>query len=251
MEKEVLICCENRKINGVASILADNKKMPVVIFSHGYNGSADSFEKYAGYFLEKGIASFRYDFCGGSVHSRSSMATTDMTIFTEKEDLMAVIRTVRNWEWADPKNIFLFGESQGGLVSALTAAEPEVILRGLILLYPALCIADNWNSKFPRDEDIPPEEDFWGMKLGKVFFASLRNVDTFSSISHFHGPVLIMHGDRDAAVPPEYSRHAARVYSHAQIKIFPGEGHGFTEEGTKQVMELSRNTILKWILPEK
>ena len=212
MEKEVLICCENRKIYGVASILADNKKMPVVIFSHGYNGSADSFEKYAGYFLEKGIASFRYDFCGGSVHSRSSMATTDMTIFTEKEDLMAVIRTVRNWEWADPKNIFLFGESQGGLVSALTAAEPEVILRGLILLYPALCIADNWNSKFPRDEDIPPEEDFWGMKLGKVFFASLRNVDTFSSISHFHGPVLIMHGDRDAAVPPEYSRHAARVY---------------------------------------
>ena len=138
MEKEVLICCENRKIYGVASILADNKKMPVVIFSHGYNGSADSFEKYAGYFLEKGIASFRYDFCGGSVHSRSSMATTDMTIFTEKEDLMAVIRTVRNWEWADPKNIFLFGESQGGLVSALTAAEPEVILRGLILLYPAL-----------------------------------------------------------------------------------------------------------------
>lgn len=91
MEKQIEICHLNRKIYGIAALPQCKGKTPAVIFSHGYNGSADSFEKYAGYFLEKGIGSFRYDFCGGSVQSRSTMATTDMTIFTEKEDLRKII----------------------------------------------------------------------------------------------------------------------------------------------------------------
>lgn len=117
-------------------------------------------------------------------------------------------------------------------------------------MYPALCIADNWNKKFPRDEDIPLEEDFWGMKLGKNFFTSLRGMDTFSSISPYQGPVFIMHGDKDDVVSQEYSRRAANLYAQGQIEIFPGEGHGFTAEGTNRAMELSRNMILKWILEQ-
>ncbi len=243
MVKQLKVCRHNREIYGIVSIPDGKGKIPMVIFSHGYNGTADSFERYAEYFMEKGIGSVRYDFCGGSVHSRSSMETTDMTVFTEKQDLLAVYDTVSGWERTDTEKIFLFGESQGGLVSALAADGLGERLRGLILLYPALCIADDWNKKFRHQEEIPEQEDFLGMKLGKQFFSVLQNWDTFSYIGRFQGPVLIMHGDSDTVVPLAYSERAAKLYPNARIKVFGQQGHGFTEEAMKQAMEMSREMV--------
>ena len=47
----------------------------------------------------------------------------------------------------DKKRIVLIGESQGGLVSALAAAERKRQISSLILIYPALCIPDNINDR--------------------------------------------------------------------------------------------------------
>ena len=58
-----------------------------------------------------------------------------MTIFTEKEDLLAVVDALSEKEELDSKNLFLFGGSQGGLVSALTAEEIKDKVRGLVLLF--------------------------------------------------------------------------------------------------------------------
>ncbi len=212
---------------------------PVVIFSHGYNGSGDDFAQYAEYLTRRGIAAFCYDFCGGSVRSRSSMKTTEMTIFTEKEDLCAVVSAIRKEPQIDEKRVFLFGGSQGGLVSALTADETEEQVRGLILLFPALCIADNWNERFPAGTQIPEEVDFWDMKLGKGFFESIRGFATFGHVGHYAKNVLVMHGDCDEIVPVEYSKKVCELYPRAKLEIFAGEGHGFTEAGNMRAAELT------------
>lgn len=68
-----------------------NGPYPVVIFSHGFNGSYTNFLKDAYFMAEQGSASFCFDFCGGSVEATSSMDTTEMTITTECEDLRAVV----------------------------------------------------------------------------------------------------------------------------------------------------------------
>lgn len=66
-------------------------KCPMVILSHGFNGSGDDFTEYAKVLVENGMGACIFDFCGGSLRSKSDLSTTEMTVFTEKEDLLAVI----------------------------------------------------------------------------------------------------------------------------------------------------------------
>ena len=244
--KSLQIPHHGRAVNGNLYLPKEEGRFPLIIMGHGYNGSKMDFDVSAKFLAEHHIASFLYDFCGGSTRDESSMKTTEMTIFTEKEDLNAVLDASLNWENIDPQNIFLFGASQGGLVSALTADERMDSLRGLILLFPALCIADDWNKRFKTEEEVPEEEELWGMKLGKVFFMSLRGYDVLKHLGKFDKKVLIMHGDQDSIVPLDYSKRAQRAYSDAQLEVFRGEGHGFTPEGDQKMIEM----ILKFIQEE-
>lgn len=213
-------------------------KCPVIIFSHGFNGSGDDFREQALTMAQQGIGAVCYDFCGGSVHSRSSMDTKDMTIFTEQEDLYAVMDEVKSWEWAAADKILIFGASQGGLVSALAAEERGDEICGMVLLFPALCIAEDWRKRFASEADIPETFDLWGMTIGKSFFMSIRDFYVFDHIGQYKGPVLLMHGDKDDVVNIGYSRRAAGMYPNLHYEVFEGEGHGFSPEGNRKVTEL-------------
>ena len=92
---EVRLVENGRELYGLLTTPEEEGKYPAVIFSHGYNGTGRDFEWMGEYLAANGVAAFCFDFCGGSVNSRSSMATTDMTIFTEKEDLHSVVRYIK------------------------------------------------------------------------------------------------------------------------------------------------------------
>lgn len=222
----------------------NKENYPVIIFSHGYNGTGEGSRRIAEFMAQRGIGAVYYDFCGGSVNSKSDMDTTMMTLATEKEDLVAVFTEVMSWDKTDRKKVFLFGDSQGGMVTTLAAGELTGNVAAVILLYPAFCIADNWNERFPDDDDIPVEHEFWGMKLGKDFFLGLRNIDPYKVMDKLPEKVLIMHGDKDAAVPIKYSERAKKVMPNAVFKIFAGEGHGFSEEGYGQVIQETYQFVL-------
>lgn len=226
-----------RAVDGILRIPAAGAPSPAVIFSHGYNGSARDFSPVAEALAERGIASFCLDFCGGSVHAQDTLSTVDMTIKTEMQDLEASLGRLKEYDGIDKNAIFLFGGSQGGLVSALVAAERERDVAGLVLLFPALCIADNWRERYPSEADIPDETELWGMKLGKNFFLSVRNLDPFAIIGRYTKRVLILHGDADGVVPLSYSEKAEWIYPNAELIVFHGEGHGFTENGMRDVTD--------------
>ena len=118
------------------------EKLPAVIFSHGFGGNYRVGAQYAEILAENGYAVYCFDFCGGSPGSRSDGSTLEMSAFTEKDDLDAVIETIRGLDYIDGDNIFLMGSSQGGAVSAIAAAERKEDIRGMILLYPAFVLAD-------------------------------------------------------------------------------------------------------------
>lgn len=235
----------NRRIDGILYLPEQEEKCPMVIFSHGYNGHKSDFDSTARYLAEKGIGAVSFTFCGGSTRDESGMPTTDMTLFTEKEDLLAVLTFVKNLEQADTENIFTFGGSQGGLVTALTVDNMSDEIKGMILLYPAFCIADNWNERFPRLEDIPEEKELWGMKLGRVFFESIHGLDVFAHVGNYKNNILVMHGDKDPIVAMGYSERIVETYPKVQLEVFPGEGHGFTEAGTQRMTELLYEFVKK------
>ncbi|MDR1735950.1 MAG: alpha/beta hydrolase, partial [Oscillospiraceae bacterium] len=65
-------------------------KLPVVIFSHGFLGNNTIQRDIAYAFAERGIASYCFDFCGGSMTSKSDGSFYDLSMLTEVEDLHAV-----------------------------------------------------------------------------------------------------------------------------------------------------------------
>ncbi|MDE7133305.1 MAG: alpha/beta fold hydrolase [Lachnospiraceae bacterium] len=233
--KNITIAHHNRAIDATCYKPEGKNCLPLVIFSHGYNGHGEDFAVSAEYFAANGIGAVCFNFCGGSTRDVSGFPTTEMTLFTEKEDLIAVIDEIKKWEWVDNSQIYLFGSSQGGMVSALTAEERQEDVRALILLYPALCIADDWNARFKNAEDIPDSEELWGMVLGRRFFETIREFRIKEQIGQYSGRVLLMHGTEDNVVSLEYSVWASEKYPNARLEIFPGEGHGFSEAGDRRM----------------
>ena len=91
-----------------------------MICSHGLGGSYHSNLEYAEQFAQHGIAAYCFDFRGGG-GSRSEGSTTEMSVMTEVSDLETVLEAAKEWEFVDHEKIVLFGTSQGGIVSAITA----------------------------------------------------------------------------------------------------------------------------------
>jgi len=244
-EKELVINSGDKHIYGKLYSPDDEGRHPTVILSHGYNGCNEDFANECRYFVSNGFNAYAYDFCGGSTRSKSSGKSTDMTVFTEKADLLAVIDYMKNMDSVDTNRIYLFGGSQGGFVTALAAEERADIINGMVLYYPAFNIPDDWRNNFQSTEDIPESYDFWGLTLGKGFFTSIRDFYTFDNIGGFDKNVLIIQGDNDQIVSMNNAERAAALYSNAKLVVMNGEGHGFSAEAGKKAMKLALELFMK------
>lgn len=233
--KEIRIENNSRSIYGVLSRPEyGNGKQPVVIIAHGFNGTHGFGRNYFETLNNLGYQCFTFDFPCGSVNSRSNNNTMEMSILDQQSDLEGIVRYFKSRPDVDADNIVLIGESQGGLVAALTAAHVSKDIRRLILVYPALCIPAQWNKRYPQLSGIPDTTRIWNVPLGRRFFTELRDMDVFNVIGKFKKPVLIIQGDADAIVSLEDSRRALKIYKDARLYVIPGAGHGFKSKELKE-----------------
>lgn len=211
--------------------------LPVAIVSHGFMANQNSVRRYARYFAQWGYSAYCFDFCGGGLLGKSDGHTTDMTVFTEQADLEHVIGYARSLSYTDSTRLVLMGCSQGGFVSALTAAKLSAQVEKLILFYPALCIPDDARAgrmllaKFDPD-NIPAEFSCGPMRLGRAYAASVLRMNPFEAIAAYPGPVLIVHGIADAIVDLKYAVRAAAAYENRRagrcvLVSLKRAGHGF------------------------
>lgn len=187
---------------------------------------------------KKGYAVYCFDFCGGSYSSQSDGSPLDMSLRTEQADLEAVIRMVQELDFIDADNLFLMGTSQGGAVSAVTAAYHPDEIRGLILLYPAFIMAERANELFQSEEEIPNTYHFMWMEVGHEYFASLLGYDIYADIAGYDRDVLLLHGDADTIVPLSASERALEAFPFALLEVLPGAGHGFSGEDESTAIRL-------------
>lgn len=226
------------------------KKLPTVVFAHGYFATHAVWDFYASSIVAQDFAAFSFDFCGGSPDSRSTGTTLEMTVFSEVEDLTAVISEIESLSFIDSGNVFLVGGSLGGVVSAIVAARNPKKIRGMALIYPAFMLCDNARALFKSVEEIPTTYSFLGMTVSKHYFESLFNFDVYQEILPYKGNVLIIHGDADKRVPLCYSLRAKEEYASAQLKIIPGAGHGFSEIEARQAVDWIYEYLQKEITPQ-
>ena len=81
--------------------------------------------------------------------------------------------------------IFLFGTSQGGAVSAITAAEHQKEIRGLILFYPVFVLVDNAKAEFKSMDEIPDKYYLMWMEVGKTYLEDLLDYDIYEDIKAY------------------------------------------------------------------
>lgn len=212
------------------------ENLPVAIVSHGFMANQDSVRHYTKELAGMGYAAYCFDFCGGSAMNRgkSDGATTDMSVLTEMEDLLAVIEYVQSLPYTG-KELLLAGCSQGGFVSGLAASRKPELVSKLVMFYPALCIPDDARAgkmmfaKFDP-QNLPEVIDCGPMKLGKRYAADVMDMDPFDEISGYHGPVLIIHGTKDSVVALDYSQHAQKAYPNAKLRVIEDGAHGFSKK---------------------
>lgn len=215
-------------------------ELPTVIVSHGLNSTGSFAKMLVGTSLAmSGFAVYCFDFWGGNLHSKSGGKMWEMSVFTEQADLNAVIDHIKTLDTTDADKLFLLGESQGGFVTGITAAQRPQDIRAVIEYYPAFCIPEDARARHGDMENIPEMEKLGSSKLGRVYSEKLFDYDVYKILPAYTGPVLIIHGDADKVVDISYGRKAADVYEHAEFVCLPGEIHGFTGEGKEKAAQLS------------
>lgn len=234
--QEIWLENEGQRIYGIAYIPDVEGKMPLAILSHGLGGSYSSCLAEAEQYASHGVAAYAFDFRGGG-GSRSDGSTTQMSVMTEVSDLEAVLAAAKTWEFVDAGRIILNGFSQGGIVSAITAARHVDEVAGLVLCYPALLVHDAVHEQFDSLDDVPDEYYFNWIYAGRAYTADMWDYDVYAEIGNYTKPVLLMHGNRDYIVPISYAERAAEVYPDVEYHVMNGAGHGFNGRAFENSME--------------
>ena len=211
-----------------------DEKAPLIILSHGFNGSHMGNQDFADFFASHGFSAFCLDFCGGGRESRSEGAFEDMSVLTEAQDLSMAI------DYFKPRfsAIFLWGASQGGFVSTYVAAQRPGDVRALAIEFPAYVLQDDAKKRANPDGTFSDAVADMNTVISRKYHMDAVSFDIYDVMKGYPGDVLIQHGDQDMLVPLRYSQRAARVFPSAELVVRPGQGHGFRNEDRARAMEM-------------
>ncbi|WP_143317047.1 alpha/beta fold hydrolase [Clostridium sp. HBUAS56017] len=229
-----------------------NKKVPVVIMSHGIFGNRDSggdFVKLASSLNSRGFATVRFDFDG---NGRSGGSLIDNSIKTEMDDLSAVINYVKTLSFVDSSKINLFGFSMGGAVTSVVAGDRSREIKSVCLWAPAAVLVDNCEKGILFDakvdiHNIPDRIPVLGGRVmyGKAFFKDAIGFDLYGRAAKCNKDILILHGDNDYVVPLSYAQKYTKVCPHATLNIIRGGGHGNSGKLLDDTINMTTNYFVQ------
>ncbi len=177
-----------------------------------------------------GYDTLRFDLFG---HGETGGEFRRHTLYKWIGNTMTVIDAVRKMKYEE---IWLSGHSQGGLVAALVAGMEPDRIRGMILRAPAFSIPAwcrqgnmlGWTfdpRSIPDVIKIPG-----GQELEGNYVRTAGTLYVERAAEAFHGPVMIIHGERDDLIPAADSLEMAKKYQDCRVSVIPGEGHHFDHD---------------------
>ena len=227
--KEFYINDDGIRLHAKLDFPAETKDTyPLVIVIHGFTGHMEEphIIAVAKALNDIGYATLRAEMYG---HGQSDGEFKDHTLFKWIGNALAVIDYAKNLDFVS--DLYLCGHSQGGLLTMLVGAMERDVLKALIPLSPAWMIPEVARSGellgIPFDPDHIPDTitGYEGLLLGGNYIRVAQSIDVYPAIAKYTGPVLIVHGDEDEAVPVRYAYEAAEKYVNAKLVIIPGDTH--------------------------
>ncbi|HEY8561123.1 MAG TPA: prolyl oligopeptidase family serine peptidase [Pyrinomonadaceae bacterium] len=215
-------------------------KLPVIVFNRGSFVRGDIAPELVALFRRLALEGFAviaplYRQSDGG-EGRDEMGGADV------DDLMNVVPLVKAFEFADAENLFLYGESRGGIMTYL-ALKRNFPARAAAV-FGAITDLEDYQKANARD--ISPEflKSIWAdYDANKEKILSERSAIRWPE--RINAPILIMHGGGDPQVDPLQSLAlAAKLQASGkqyQLKIFAGDNHILS----KNRVERDRETI-RW-----
>ncbi len=223
------IDCDGIKLNAYLDMPKNPaEKCPLCIIIHGFTGHSEERHIVAVQeaLNEIGVATLRADMYG---HGKSDGKFEDHTLFKWLTNILAVVDYARSLDFVT--DLYMAGHSQGGLAVMLAAAMERDRIKALIPLSPAAMIPEIVRTgellgiKFDP-EHIPDELDAWdGRKLKGNYARVAQTIRVEDYVEKYTKPVLIVHGDRDEAVPYETSVVFSGQYKDCKLVTIPGDTH--------------------------
>ena len=208
--------------------MEEGGKCPLVVVEHGFTGHMEEphIIGISQAINKAGFATLRIETYG---HGMSGGTFRSHTIFKWVSEMLTVIEYASKLDFVT--NLYLTGHSQGGLTTVLVGGMNADRLKAIIPLSPALNIkydaihgqmlgAEFDTNKIPETVTFPD-----GKLLDNAYFRVAPFLPVEETIKHFRGPVLVVHGDEDEAVPFKYGKWLAEQYENARLVVIHGDDH--------------------------
>lgn len=207
------------------------EKCPLCIVIHGFTGHMEETHILAvsKALLECGIAALRVEMYG---HGKSDGEFRNHTLYKWVTNALAVVDYAKTLDFVT--DLYITGHSQGGLLTMLIAGMRPDDFKAVMPLSPAWMIPDgarmgNMLGITYDPKHIPDELSNGMLNLSGNYIRVAQTIHPEEEIVRYEGPVLIIQGDRDEAVPLSYAEKAAELYKNAKLVIIPGDDHCYTK----------------------
>lgn len=232
---------DNFQLAAIYSEVPNSKKGIVLAHGMTVNKEDEGIFVRADEKLQKmGFNTLRFDF---RAHGQSTGdSDKDFTISGELADLTTAVKFMQDkgMDW-----IGLAGASFGGGITALYAGQNPDLINALLLANPALdynkCFIEPttpWAKKhFANVFDRLKKDGFIQIgsrqfKVGLQLFEEMKSYFPFQELKKYHGPLLIIHGDKDSKVTYQDALDAYEDLDNQnkRFEVVEGSEHGFHEE---------------------
>lgn len=279
MKKKVTFDFKHGKIEGIYA-QANNPNAPLVIITNGHNGfyTYGMFPYIQDQFFKNGISSFSYNFSHGGVIGDSDYFSElglyeKNSMRLETEDLCEIVRHLKNSEIAFPEGnkLFFFTHSLGGVPTIFATKKllsegykiDGVVLASTIKtlnVWPKSMI-DEWekNGVYMMKNNRTKQE----LPQGKEFLEESKQADGAWSLQNalkgLKTNFLIIHGEKDEAVPMEHSvtlnEWNEQYGNKTTLKIVSNGTHTYNTkhpfEGASPELNSMIEEVCNWIQQQK
>lgn len=208
--------------------MSEGGKCPLVIVEHGFTGHMEEphITGISAALNRAGFATLRVELYG---HGMSGGTFRKHTIFKWISEMLTVVDYAAGLDFVT--NLYLTGHSQGGLTTVIVGGMNADRFKAIVPLSPAINIWEDAKkgsvlgvsySQNPIPDTVQFEDD---KLLDGQYFRVAPFLPVEETIKAFHGPVLVVHGDEDEAVPFECGKWLVEQYENAKLAVIPGDNH--------------------------
>ncbi|MBW7676298.1 alpha/beta hydrolase family protein [Chryseobacterium chendengshani] len=244
--------------------LKSDKKLPLVIFVHGYKGYKDwgSWNLMAEKFAEAGLFFVKFNFSHNGTTLINPIGFDDLEAFgnnnytKELSDLGVVIDHFSKDPQVDDQKVILIGHSRGGGISIVKTCEDERI-NALVTLASVDSL-----ERFPKDEGLAEWEakGVYYIENARTkqemphyyqFFEDFKNsehrFDVERSMEMSKAHVLIIHGTSDEGVDVKNAEHLHILNPNSELFLIENGNHTFgaKEPWTETELPEDLNTVIE------